>query len=158
MELRLLDIEEAPRTDVATCAAMLSERCQHVSIDGRLTSLGYRFYPMPSSEVPSFFCKRFVAGDRTGAVTLLAGFDPSTGEPVLEDCRSAREASRRIAGARAGWWLVRITFGARMLTIDELTSEFPAGEPAAFASFAAELDALGLTTRSACPICRDDGA
>ena len=155
MELRLLDIEEAPRTDGSAHAANLSERCHHVSIDGRLTSLGYRFYPMPSSEVPSFFCKRFTAGDRGAAITLLAGFDPATGEAVLEDCRSSREAARRIAGGRAGWWLVRITYGARMLTMDELVSEFSAREPTAFAAFAAELDALGLPHRSACPICRD---
>jgi hypothetical protein len=158
MELRLLEIEEAPRTDRATHVADLSERCHHVSIDGRLTSLGYRFYPMPSAEVPSFFCKRFPAGDRNGAITLLAGYDPATGEAALEDCRSAREAARRIASGRAGWWLVRITYGARMLTMDELTSVFATREPVAFASFAAELDALGLPQRAACPICRDADA
>ena len=64
MELRLLDIEESSRTDHAKAVQRLARRCQHAAADSRLTSLGYRFYPMPGSEVPSFFCKRFEAGER----------------------------------------------------------------------------------------------
>lgn len=158
MELRLLDIEESGRTDHVTAAARLAQRCRHTAVDGRLTALGYRFYPMPGSEVPSFFCKRFEAGERSAAITLLAGYDPQTGEAVLEDCRSDRDAARQIAAGRGGWWIVRLTYGPRMLTLDELTGSFARRDPLAAAAFVSELDALGLTCRSACPICRpDDG-
>ena len=156
MEVRLLDIEESGRTDHAKAAARLARRCQHAAVDGRLTALGYRFYPMPGSEVPSFFCKRFTAGAGSGAITLLAGYDPQTGETVLDDCRSARDAARQIAAGRAGWWVVRLTYGARMLTLDELTGAFARRDPAGFAAFVAELDALGLARRSSCPICHQD--
>jgi len=156
MELRLLDIAETPRSDIAHSTARLERRCNHVAVDGRLTSLGYRFYPMPGSEVPSFFCKRFTAGNRTAAITLLAGYDPQTGEAVLEDCRSAREAARHIAAGRAGWWVVRLTYGARMLNLDELTGSYARRDPAGFAAFVAELDALGLARRASCPICHPE--
>ena len=115
---------------MAHSTARLARRCHHVAVDGRLTHLGYRFYPMPGSEVPSFFCKRFTAGAGSGAITLLAGYDPQTGEAVLEDCRSARDAARQIAAGRAGWWVVRLTYGARMLTLDELTGAFARRDPA----------------------------
>ena len=156
MELRLLDIEDTSRSDIAHAAARLARRCHHVAVDGRLTHLGYRFYPMPGSEVPSFFCKRFTAGSRSGAITLLAGYDPQSGEAVLEDCRSAREAARHIAAGRAGWWVVRLTYGARMLNLEELTGPFSRRDPAGFAAFVAELDALGLARRSSCPICHSE--
>jgi hypothetical protein len=158
MELRLLDIEESSRTDHAKAVQRLARRCQHAAADSRLTSLGYRFYPMPGSEVPSFFCKRFEAGERSGAITLLAGYDPQTGEAVLEDCRSQRDAARQIAAGRGGWWVVRLTYGPRMLTLDELTGSFARRDPLAAATFVSELDALGLSCRSACPICRPDDA
>jgi len=133
MELRLLDIEETPRSDIAHSTARLARRCHHVAVDGRLTPLGYRFYPMPGSEVPSFFCKRFTAGSR-----------------------SARDAARHIAAGRAGWWVVRLTYGARMLNLDELTGSYARRDPAGFAAFVAELDALGLARRASCPICHPE--
>jgi hypothetical protein len=40
-----------------------------------------------------------------------------------------------------------------MLTLDELTGSFSRRDPVAAAAFVAELDALGLACRSACPIC-----
>jgi hypothetical protein len=156
MEVRLLDIEETPRSDIAHSTARLSRRCNHVAVDGRLIPLGYRFYPMPGSEVPSFFCKRFIAGSRSAAITLLAGYDPQTGEAVLEDCRSARDAARHIAAGRAGWWVVRLTYGARMLHLDELTGSYARRDPAGYVAFVAELEALGLARRSTCPICRPE--
>ena len=75
---------------------------------------------------------------------------------MLEDCRSARDAARQIAAGRAGWWVVRLTYGARMLTLDELTGSYARRDPAGFAAFVAELDALGLARRSSCPICHPD--
>jgi hypothetical protein len=153
MEVRLLDIEEPARRNLANAAARLARRCNHVAVDGRLTHLGYRFYPMPGSEVPSFFCKRFTAGGRPAAITLLAGYDPQTGEAVLDDCRSTREAARQIGAGRAGWWVVRLTFGARMLHLAELTGSYARRDPAGFEAFVAELDALGLARPASCPIC-----
>ena len=108
---------------------------------------------MPLSELPSFFVKRFQAGDRTSAITLLAGIDPATGDPVLEDCRSPHDAARRIHAGRGGWWVVRITYGARMVSMEELTADLSSREPLAFAAFAAELNALGLPVPGSCPIC-----
>jgi hypothetical protein len=154
MELRLLEIDEHAGTMLeARRPGALADRCQHVAVDGRLTTLGYRFYPMPSGDVPSFFCKRFSVGDRTGAITLLAGIDARTGDAILDDCRSAREAARLIARSHAGWWVIRLSFGARMLTFPELEGSFAEREPAAHAAFLAELDALGARANDACPIC-----
>jgi hypothetical protein len=147
MELRLLDIGEPAPAHPAVRAADLLTRCLHVAGDGRLETLGYRFYPMPDSEVPSFFAKRFSAGRRNGAVTLLAGIDPRSGDAVADD-----EAIRATLG-RASWWLVRLTYGARMITLEELTGTIARRDPAAFAAFADELDALSLARRSACPVC-----
>ena len=157
MELRLLDIEETPRSDIAHSTARLERRCNHVAVDGRLTALGYRFYPMPGSEVPSFFCKRFTAGNRTAAITLLAGYDPQTGEAVLEDCRSARDAARHIAAGRAGWWVVRLTYGARMLYTSTSSLDPTPGviQPASRRSSRSS-SALGLARRASCPICHPE--
>jgi hypothetical protein len=138
MELRLLDIEEAAPAEASARAEALGDRCLHVAGDGRLVALGYRFYPMPDSEVPSFFAKRFSAGRRNGAVTLMAGIDAQTGEP---------------SDAVTAWWLVRLTYGARMITLEELTGTIAARDPDAFRAYADELDALGLARRSACPVC-----
>ena len=35
MELRLLDIAETPRSDIAHSTARLERRCNHVAVDGR---------------------------------------------------------------------------------------------------------------------------
>lgn len=156
MELRLLDIEETTTPEAALTTSRLTRRCHHVAVDGRLTHLGYRFYPMPGSEIPSFFCKRFQAGERSAAITLLAGYDPVTGDAVLEDCRSAREAARQIAAGRGGWWVVRLTYGARMLSLDELSGALARRDPVGLAAFLNELAALGLTRRASCPICRPE--
>ncbi len=156
MEVRLLDIESAPRVDASSRVSRLRRRCPHVAVDGRLTALGYRFYAMPGSDVPSFFCKRFRAGTGGAALTLLAGIDPQTGEAVLDDCRSASEAATEIASGRAGTWLLRVTYGARMVALDELCGTFAHREPAAFAAIAAELEALGPALRSACSLCVGD--
>jgi hypothetical protein len=147
MELRLLDIGEAGRANPAVRAADLRTRCLHVAGDGRLETLGYRFYPMPGSEVPSFFAKRFAAGRRNGAITLLAGIDPRSGEPVGDD-----DATHAVRG-RASWWVVRVTYGPRMITLEELSGTIARRDPAAFGAFADELDALGLARQSACPVC-----
>jgi hypothetical protein len=40
-----------------------------------------------------------------------------------------------------------------MLNLDELTGSYARRDPAGFAAFVAELDALGLARRSSCPIC-----
>ena len=120
MELRLLDIEETPAPDLAHSTARLARRCQHVAVDGRLTP---RLPVLPDAGLrDAVVLLQALHGrrPRSGAITLLAGYDPQTGEAVLEDCRSARDAARQIAAGRAGWWVVRLTYGARMLTLDEL--------------------------------------
>ena len=67
-----------------------------------LTALGYRFYPMPGSEVPSFFCKRFAAGQRSGAITLLAGVRPADRRGRARGLPLERDAARQIAAGRGG--------------------------------------------------------
>jgi hypothetical protein len=154
MEIRLLEVEEAPATSLPAQASSLARSCEHVPIDGRVNALGYRFFPMPGSELPSFFVKRFCAGDRGGAITLLAGMDPATGEAVLEDCRSAAEAARRLARGEAGLWLVQLSYGARRISMDDLRGAFGARHPQAAAAFTSQLSALVPLERDRCPICR----
>src|SRR5947209_7374000 len=136
MEVRLLDVEGAPVTSLAAVAARLSERCPHVPVDDGIFERGYRFYPMPGSEIPAFFCRRFRAGSRGAALTLFCGVDPTTGEALLESCRSADEARRRLKADAVGLWLVRVTYGPRTIRLDELTGAFWRREPEAFAAIA----------------------
>ncbi len=153
MELRLLEIDERPGTTLADGrSGELADRCQHVAVDGRLTTLGYRFYAT-GGDVPSFFCKRFAVGTRTGAITLLAGIDARTGDAILDRCRSAREAARTINVGSGGWWVLRLSYGARMMTFPELVGAFAERDPAAYGAFVAELDALGVHAADDCPIC-----
>lgn len=153
MQIRLLDVEQAAPAGLGAQAADLVRRCEHVPLDARVTSLGYRFYPMPGSELPSFFAKRFTAGDRGGAITLLAGIDPRTGAGVLEDCESSAEATQRISRGESGLWLVRLSYGARSISFTELLQSFSTVRPHAFSAFAAELYALAPLERAACPLC-----
>jgi hypothetical protein len=153
MEIRLLEVEEAPATGLPAQALSLARSCEHVPLDGRVNALGYRFFPMPGSELPSFFVKRFTAGDRGGAITLLAGIDPATGEAVLEDCKSAAEAARRLARGEAGLWLLQLSYGARRIALDDLDGTFGARHPETAAAFRRQLAALVPLERHRCPIC-----
>ena len=84
MELRLLDIAEPELADPADLVDWVATRCPHLPVDDRLVALGYRFYHLGDSELPPFFSRRFTAGRRNGAITLLGGVDPKTGEGVLD--------------------------------------------------------------------------
>jgi hypothetical protein len=158
MELRLLEVEEPPPAELAARAARLARRCAHVTVDGRLAALGYRFYRLEDSELPPFFCKRFAADGRTAAITLLAGIHPRTGNDLLDDCRNEEEALHRVESAHGGTWLLRLTFGAGMVSLDALTGEMVRLRPRAFAAFAAELEALSPSLRSTCPVCGVESA
>jgi hypothetical protein len=154
MELRLLDVAEAPNADRADCRDSLAASCPHVMVDERLASLGYVFYHFAASELPVFFTKRVVADDTVAAITLIGGVDPATRQPVLEDCQSSARAWRRISTGPVSAWRLRVTFGARMLSLSDLTSALALRRPRAFDAIAAELAALGLTGRADCCICR----
>ena len=60
--------------------------CGHAIGEPRLLREGgFRFYPMSGGELPHFLNRRFTVDEtRTGALTLLAGLDPASGEAVLE--------------------------------------------------------------------------
>jgi hypothetical protein len=138
--------------DLDAAVSELRGRCEHVVVDERLPALGYRFFGFAGAELPPVFIRRFEAGDGAGAITLMAGVDPRSGEGVL-DAASPSEAADRIAAGSAGVWTVRLTLGARMLSIDDLCA-LRHREPSVLTCFAAELRALGPGQRSACPLCR----
>jgi hypothetical protein len=152
MELRLLDIEAAtPDTDAVT--EWVAGRCPHLPVDDRLTALGYRFYNLGDGDLPPFFSRRFRAGLRTAAMTLLGGVDPRTGEGVLDGCRSADDAARAVSRGQGGHWLLRLTYGARTISLDELAGPIAARDPEALLAFAGQLRALGLAARGDCGVC-----
>jgi hypothetical protein len=155
MELRLLEVDEAPRCDTSDRAAGLARHCLHVEADSRLVTLGYHFFRLVDSEIPVFFCKRFAADDRYAAITLIGGVDPRTGDGLLDDCVTAQEAVARLTDGQAGCWRVRLTYGARTLTIGDLTEEIARERPRVFAAIADQLEALGPSLRATCPLCRD---
>ena len=153
MELRLLDIEAAADVDGDDLAAWVASRCPHVPADDRLVAIGYRFYHLGESELPPFFSRRFRAGLRTAAMTLLGGIDPKTGEGILDGCESAEDAARALGSGRGGHWLLRLTYGARTITLQELAGPIAARDPAALRAFAGELRALGLGESPDCRTC-----
>jgi hypothetical protein len=154
MELRLLDIE-ATTPDDDSLAEWVGGRCPHLPVDDRLLSLGYRFYNLGDSELPPFFSRRFRAGLRTAAATLLGGVDPATGDGVLDGCYDADDAARAVSHGRGGHWIVRLTYGARTVSLEEVAGPIGARDPKALQAFAGELRALGLATREACRTCCD---
>jgi hypothetical protein len=153
MELRLLDVAESTAADPAALAAWIRGRCPHVPVDDRLVALGYRFYNLGEGELPPFFSRRFTAGRRNGAVTLLGGVDPRTGEGVLDGCHSADDAGRMLGSGRGGHWLLRLTYGARTITFAELASTIASRDPGALLAFAGELRALGVAEAARCRLC-----
>ena len=155
MELRLLDIAEPELSDPADLVDWVATRCPHVPVDDRLVSLGYRFYHLGESDVPPFFSRRFTAGLRNGAVTLLGGVDPKTGEGVLDGVTTADDAARLLGRGRAGHWLLRLTYGARTVSFGELATTVAMRDPGALLAFAGELRALGVHDAAACRLCAD---
>ena len=86
-------------------------------------------------------------------MTLLGGVDPKTGEGILDGCESAEDAARALGSGRGGHWLLRLTYGARTITFDELAGPIAARDPSALRAFAGELRALGLGERDDCRTC-----
>lgn len=133
----------------------LRSLCGHVAVDAEVLARGYRFVPMPGSELPPFLVRRVQAGSRPVAITLLAGIDPETGEAVAEDADDVLELARRLAVGRGGLWTMRLSVGARTLTVDELIDEVIVQDPLSAAALVSELSALRPLSRSSCPCCRD---
>lgn len=127
--------------------------CGHVAPGAEVLERGYRFMPMPGADVPPFLIRRFQAGARPAAVTLLAGVDPETGDDVAGDLPDALALARLLAVGRGGVWLLRLSLGARTIGLDELEA-LARRDPLAAAAFAAELVALEPLTHDDCPICR----
>jgi hypothetical protein len=152
MELRALEVAEAPTTGRARLATALRDCCGHVAADARVRERGFRFVRAPGGDVPSFFCKRVSAGSGPAAITLLAGVDPLTGDDL--DCPHDAPPVQWLAAGRGGVWTVRLTVGARTISIDELVSSFWSSNSAIFATLAEELDALSPLRRASCELCR----
>ena len=156
IDLRLLGVEEVARVDPARQAADLRRGCGHAIGEPRLLREGgFRFYPMSGGELPHFLNRRFTVDEtRSGALTLLAGLDPASGDAVLEGCRTSDEASRELAAGPGGIWLVRVTLGNATISWQEISGLLVRRDPVAFAAIAGELLSLTLCRRSACPLCR----
>ena len=155
MDVRIRDIEDAVPRGSRRHAEALAESCGHVAVGGRILDLGYRFYAMPPGDVPSFFCRRFPAGRRSAAATLLAGIDPQTGQATLDDCRSPEAAIRSVRAGRAGVWNVRLTLGPRTIPLSDLRAVHWRREPQALAAIVQELVALAPAYPRACAVCRE---
>jgi hypothetical protein len=153
--LRALSIEPAAGDHATDRAAALRRACGHVEGSPRLIDeLGFRFYPIPHGDLPHFLCCRFTAGRGNAAITLVAGIDPRSGEPVLEDCRTSAEAARELAQGPASLWLLRVTVGASATGLAELAGRLRHADPAAFDAIAVRLLALPLLGPAGCPLCQ----
>jgi hypothetical protein len=153
--LRALSIENVEDRSPKARAAGFRRACGHVHGDPAWLARGYRFVALPGAELPTFLCRRVELADGgVVAVTLLAGLDPTTGSPVLEDARNSKMAARALTNGPAGVWLVHLTVGNRTVPLGELASALlgtPGPEELALAH---EAGALGLLARQNCPLCR----
>jgi hypothetical protein len=154
IDLRLLAAPETRQGTPADRAAALRRCCGHLEGSPELAERGFRFYPMPGGDLPHFFCKRLDLGGRLASLTVLAGIDTVTGEPVLESCRSTAEAREALAAGPAGTWLVRVMVGNASVAWPELTSRLVRSDAEAFAALSDELLELPLHLRRTCPICK----
>jgi hypothetical protein len=155
IDLRLLAVEETRTAAPADRAAALRRCCGHTSGTAELADRGFRFYPMPGGDLPHFFCKRLdLGGGRLASLTVLAGIDTVTGEPVLEGCRTTADAREALASGPPGTWLVRLMVGNATVAWPELTSRLVRGDAEAFAALSDELLELPLHARRTCPICK----
>jgi hypothetical protein len=153
--LRALSIENVEHSSPAARAAELRRACGHVSGDAGWLTRGYRFVALPGAELPTFLVRRVELADGgIVAVTLLAGLDPETGTPVLENVRSSKLAADALRKGPASVWLVHLTVGNRTVQLGELASALlgtPGPEEMALAREAGE---LALLPRKSCPLCR----
>lgn len=153
MELRLLAVREHDAPAAALDLARLRACCDHVALDARVLALGYRFYQLSESGLPPVFVKRFAIGGEDASVALLAGIDPASGDGVAGECRGTSDAARRVGGGPPSVWLLRLTLGARLIPLEDLTGRIASEHPAVFERFAAELRAVEPYRRSSCPLC-----
>ena len=156
IDLRVVSVEAARHTSLADQAAALRRLCGHARGELSLVDeCGFRFYAMPSGELPSFLNRRVELADgRSASITLLAGLDETTGAPALDECESTEDARRALAEGRGGTWLVRVTVGNATVGWHELSASLARSDPAAFSGLAGELLALPLNRRRSCPLCK----
>lgn len=153
--LRALSIENVEDTSPKARAAGFRRACGHVHGDPAWLARGYRFVALPGAELPSFLCRRVELADGgVVAVTLLAGLDPTTGSPVLEDARNSKMAAQALTDGPAGVWLVHLTVGNRTVPLGELASALLGAPGPEELALAHEAGALGLLARQNCPLCR----
>lgn len=155
MELRLLQVADTVPTAPASLAASLRGLCGHVPLDAAVLRRGYRFFPMPGADLPSFLLKRItVDGQPAAAITLLCALDPRTGEAFLEDCWTLAAASTAIGSVGGGICSARLTVGPRTLTMDQFSTTFRHQDPELFMVIAGELTALAPLRQDSCALCR----
>ncbi len=137
--------------DDGHAALDLHALCGHVAPGADVLVRGYRFMPMPGADVPPFLVRRLQAGARPAAVTLLGGIDPATGDALVEDVADAVELAGRLAVGRAGLWMLRLSLGARTLSLHDVADEPAARDPLAASAFAAEPSRCSRRSRATCP-------
>ncbi len=134
MDLRanlLSDSRHAPAADV------LAGRCPHVTVDGRVSTLGYRYYPVGEAGIMPLLVKRISAGAGFASIALGAGVFPSGDEPVDP------------ASLDGSVWVVRTTVGVRLVSLAGIA----ALDEEVRSRLVAELTALGLHWSDTCPLC-----
>jgi hypothetical protein len=157
MELRLLEVRDAAPTAPASVAIALRVLCGHVPLHEGVLRRGYRYYPMPGADVPSFLLKRLsVAGQPAAAITLLGALDPRTGEAVLEDCGIPSAVGAAIGSVAGCICASRLSVGARSLTLSEFTSTFWQQDSGLFMIIASEFLALAPLRQDDCELCRHE--
>ena len=153
MRVRVTDVE-GPSLEVAH-GAPLSAACGHVLGDRTLLKRGYRAFASIGGEVPPFLIRRLVLADgRQMSVTVLAGVNPATGDCALEGSTTSDAISAALRQRPACIFRVLLTVGNATISWQELVTSLERADRPAYEAFEAELSALPLLAKRACPACR----
>lgn len=155
VRVRATDVESPPLG--IESGAPLSAACGHVLGDRTLLKRGYRPFASSGGDLPPFLIRRLVLPDgRRISVTVLAGVDPTTGDGALERSTTGEQIAVALRQRPACIFRVLLTVGNATIAWQELATSLARTDGPAYEAFVAELSALPMVARRACPVCRAD--